>query len=239
MANSFIVSCATTCISLVLATLSGYAFARIRMPGGKALLFGILATQMFPGILLAIPLYILMRNLHLLDSLAGLVLVYTTFSLPFCVWMMRNDFVGVPRDLDDAAMVDGTSRLRALLTLVLPGWHGPDPEHPGPGDRARRGAHCRGACLMTTPPEIERGLAYIGAERMRQLEICGVQRHSWVEWIGILAEEFGEASVESNQLNWNHPRASLANLRTELVQTAAVAAAIVDHINAVLSPEGT
>jgi ABC-type glycerol-3-phosphate transport system permease component len=118
--NSIIVSGATTILSISVATLAGYAFARYRLWGGKALLFGILATQMFPAILLAIPLYVLLRNLNLLDSLAGLVLVYTTFALPFCIWMLRNYFITIPRDLDEAAMVDGASRFRALFTVVLP-----------------------------------------------------------------------------------------------------------------------
>lgn len=118
--NSLIVSIATTLISVTLATLSGYAFARINLPGGKAILFGILATQMFPAILLAIPLYILLSKLHLLNALAGLVLVYTTFALPFCVWMLRNYFLTIPRDLDDAALVDGATRLQALRTVLLP-----------------------------------------------------------------------------------------------------------------------
>lgn len=118
--NSIIVSGATTLLSVAVATLAGYAFARYRLWGGKALLFGILATQMFPAILLAIPLYVLLRKLELLDSLAGLVLVYTTFALPFCIWMLRNYFITIPRDLDEAAMVDGASRFRALFTVVLP-----------------------------------------------------------------------------------------------------------------------
>ncbi|MCA9880447.1 MAG: carbohydrate ABC transporter permease, partial [Thermomicrobiales bacterium] len=96
------------------------AFARFRLRGGKAILLGILATQMFPAILLAIPLYILIRNLGLLNSLVGLVLVYTTFALPFCVWMMRNYFLSIPRDLDESAMVDGATRLQALWSVVLP-----------------------------------------------------------------------------------------------------------------------
>lgn len=118
--NSIIVSFATTLLSVSFATLAGYAFARFRLPGGRGLLFTILATQMFPAILLAIPLYILLRNLHLLDSLAGLVLVYTTFALPFCVWMLRNYFITIPRDLDEAAVVDGATKLQALFTVVLP-----------------------------------------------------------------------------------------------------------------------
>jgi ABC-type glycerol-3-phosphate transport system permease component len=118
--NSIIVSLATTLISVTVATLAGYAFARYRLPFGRGLLFGILATQMFPAILLAIPLYVLLRNLNLLDSLAGLVLVYTTFALPFCIWMLRNYFITIPRDLDEAASVDGATRLQALRTVVLP-----------------------------------------------------------------------------------------------------------------------
>jgi ABC-type glycerol-3-phosphate transport system permease component len=118
--NSVVVALAVTFLSLVLATLSGYAFARFRLFGGKAILLGILATQMFPAILLAIPLYILIRNLGLLNSLVGLVLVYTTFALPFCVWMMRNYFLSIPKDLDESAMVDGATRLQALRSVVLP-----------------------------------------------------------------------------------------------------------------------
>ena len=120
MINSVAVALAVTFLSLLLATLSGYAFARFRLTGGKVILLGILATQMFPAILLAIPLYILIRNLGLLNSLAGLVLVYTTFALPFCVWMMRNYFLTVPKELDESAMVDGATRLQALRSVVLP-----------------------------------------------------------------------------------------------------------------------
>lgn len=118
--NSVVVALAVTLISLAIATLSGYAFARYRLRGGKAILLGILATQMFPAILLAIPLYILIRNLGLLNSLLGLILVYTSFALPFCVWMMRNYFLTIPRDLDESAMVDGATRMQALWSVVLP-----------------------------------------------------------------------------------------------------------------------
>jgi ABC-type glycerol-3-phosphate transport system permease component len=118
--NSIVVAVATTAISVAIATLAGYAFARYRLPGGRALLFGILATQMFPAILLAIPLYVLIRNLGLLNSLLGLILVYTTFALPFSVWMLRNYFLTIPRDLDDSALVDGASRLQALRMVILP-----------------------------------------------------------------------------------------------------------------------
>lgn len=118
--NSIIVSTVTTFLSVAVATLAGYAFARFRLPGGKALLFGILATQMFPAILLAIPLYVLLRQLGLLNSLLGLILVYTTFALPFCVWMLRNYFMSVPVELDEAARIDGANRIQALFGVILP-----------------------------------------------------------------------------------------------------------------------
>jgi ABC-type glycerol-3-phosphate transport system permease component len=118
--NTLIVTAATTLISVTFATLAGYSFARLRLRGGKPLLLGILATQMFPGILLAIPLYVLLQTLGLIDTLGGLVLVYTSFALPFGVWMMRNYFLTVPRELEDAALVDGCSRLGALWLVALP-----------------------------------------------------------------------------------------------------------------------
>lgn len=118
--NSVIIATATTLISVFLATMAGYAFARFALPGGKALLLGILATQMFPGILLAIPLYIVMRNLNLIDSRLSLVISYTSFALPFCIWMLRNYFLTVPRELDEAAMVDGCTQLSALWRVILP-----------------------------------------------------------------------------------------------------------------------
>lgn len=118
--NTSLVAAATTAISVTIAVLAGYSFARFRVPGGKALLLGILATQMFPAILLAIPLYQIMRTLGLIDELAGLVLVYTTFALPFSVWMLRNYFLTVPRELEEAAMVDGCTRMGALWGVVLP-----------------------------------------------------------------------------------------------------------------------
>lgn len=118
--NTLLVTTATTAISVAFATLAGYAFARFKLRAGKPLLLGILATQMFPGILLAIPLYVLLQTLGLIDTLNGLVLVYTSFALPFGVWMMRNYFLTVPRELEDAALVDGCSRLGALWRVALP-----------------------------------------------------------------------------------------------------------------------
>ncbi|MGE5675727.1 MAG: carbohydrate ABC transporter permease [Mycobacterium leprae] len=118
--NSVYVSGITTLIALALATLAGFGFARYRLPGGRAMLLLILFTQMFPAILLAIPFYVLMKQFHLLNTLAGLVLVYTTFALPLATWTMRNYFLTVPVELDEAAMVDGCTRVSALWRVILP-----------------------------------------------------------------------------------------------------------------------
>lgn len=118
--NSLAVALCTTLIALFLATLAGYGFSRFRLPGGRAMMLGILFTQMFPAILLLIPLYVLLRAYHLLNSLQGLVVAYGTFALPLCVWIMRNYLVSVPLELDEAAMVDGCSRLGALWRVIVP-----------------------------------------------------------------------------------------------------------------------
>jgi ABC-type glycerol-3-phosphate transport system permease component len=118
--NSLLIAVATTAISLVLAVLAGYGFARFRFVGNRALLLAVVSMQMFPAVLMAIPLYKIMRNLGLLDNRGGLVLVYVTFALPFCVWMLRNYFLGVPIEMEEAALIDGCGRFGALWRVVLP-----------------------------------------------------------------------------------------------------------------------
>lgn len=118
--NTIVVGFSTTLIAIGLAALSGYALSTFRLPGGKALLLAILATTMFPGILLLIPLYTVMRELGLIDTRVSLIIVYTSFALPFSVWMLRNYFLTIPRDLDEAALVDGCSRVGALWRVMLP-----------------------------------------------------------------------------------------------------------------------
>ncbi|MHB0885219.1 MAG: carbohydrate ABC transporter permease [Bacillota bacterium] len=118
--NSILVAGLTTLFSMALATLAGYGFARYRMPGGHTMLMTILFTQMFPTILLAVPFYVLMRQTHLLDTLGGLIIVYTTFALPLCTWTMRNYFLTVPVELDEAALVDGCTPVSALWRVIIP-----------------------------------------------------------------------------------------------------------------------
>ncbi len=118
--NSGIIAVATTAIALAVAILAGYGFARFRFAGSRPLLLIVVCAQMFPAVLLAIPLYKAMRVLGLLDSRAGLVLVYVTFALPFCIWMMRNYFLSMAVEIEEAALIDGCNRFTALWRVVLP-----------------------------------------------------------------------------------------------------------------------
>jgi multiple sugar transport system permease protein len=124
--NSLIVAVASTICALLIGTLAAYSLARFRLPAklDQKLALWILSTRMFPAIVTAMPLFLIMRDLRLVNTRLSLVIVYTAFNLPFVVWMMRGFFAEVPRDLEEAAMVDGDSRLGALcvvLPLVTPG----------------------------------------------------------------------------------------------------------------------
>jgi multiple sugar transport system permease protein len=120
MLNSLIVALATTVISLVVGCLGGYSFARLRFRFRRVSLFAFLAIYMLPPIALVIPLYLIMANLGLLDSKLGLIITYCSIVTPFCLWTMSNFFLSLPADLEDAARVDGCSRLGALIHVVLP-----------------------------------------------------------------------------------------------------------------------
>lgn len=120
--TSAIVAVVSTFFALVLGTLAAYALTRFRLPYdlSRRLSLWILSTRMFPAIVTAVPLFLMMRDLRLLNTKASLIIVYTAFNLPFVVWMMRGFFAEVPRDLEEAALVDGDSRLGALVRIVLP-----------------------------------------------------------------------------------------------------------------------
>jgi multiple sugar transport system permease protein len=120
--TSAIVSVGSTLCALVIGTLAAYALARFELPWrlNRHLSLWILSTRMFPAIVTAVPLFLMMRDLRLLNTHASLIIVYTAFNLPFVVWMMRGFFADLPRDLEEAALVDGDSRLGALVRVVLP-----------------------------------------------------------------------------------------------------------------------
>lgn len=118
--NTLIVVVVTIVGSLVVAVLGGYAFARMKFRGAKPLFVGILAILMVPHTSLLIPLYIWLDRIELGNSLLGVGLVMVMYQMPFSIFMMRNSFEGVPTELDEAALVDGCSRLGALVRVVLP-----------------------------------------------------------------------------------------------------------------------
>lgn len=120
LTNSVIVALLTTAFSMIIATLGGYGLSRFRFRGRGFLSYFILTTQVLPGSLLIIPLYVIMGNLQLLDTRIGLVAAYCTFSVPFCTWMMKGFFDTIPISLEEAARVDGVGRFRIFSTVVLP-----------------------------------------------------------------------------------------------------------------------
>lgn len=120
IANSAIVTLTTVVICTVTGTLASYAVARTRFVGRNKVLLFYLVVRMFPAVMIVIPLFITMRMVGLLDSRFGLALVYTSFLLPVFVWMMKGFFDAVPGELEEAARIDGASRLGAMVRVVLP-----------------------------------------------------------------------------------------------------------------------
>lgn len=118
--NSLVISISTTILSLAVGTLGAYSLARFRIFGDKHISFWILSTRMFPPIVLVIPFYIMATRSGLHDSKLLMVIVYTTFNLPFVVWIMRSFFEDLPFDLEKAAMVDGYTRWDAFWKVILP-----------------------------------------------------------------------------------------------------------------------
>lgn len=118
--NSVVVSVATASVGLVLSTTAAYAMSRWRFPGQERALNGFVLTQMFPAVVMAIPLYLLLDALSLLDSLGGLVLVYSTTSVPFSTWTLKGFFDTIPRELEEAALLDGATRFQTFFRIVLP-----------------------------------------------------------------------------------------------------------------------
>lgn len=122
--NSMIVSLGAAVVSVVFGLSMAYAFARMRFPGRQAGLFGLFLGSLLPPVALMTPLYVLLSQVGLRTTLFGLMLVYASFSMPFCVWNMRGAFQAIPKELEEAAFLDGASRwtvfLRVSLSLALP-----------------------------------------------------------------------------------------------------------------------
>ncbi|HSP05677.1 MAG TPA: ABC transporter permease subunit, partial [Acidobacteriota bacterium] len=119
--NSAIVATATTLLGVFLACTAGYAFSRFNFPGRRMGLMSFLVSQMFPGTLMLIPLYIiLVKWLGLGSTRTSLVLVYATTAIPFCVWMLKGYFDTIPKELEEAALMDGASPGTIFLRIILP-----------------------------------------------------------------------------------------------------------------------
>ncbi len=118
--NSAIVAGCTTVACLLVGSIGGYSLARLPVPGKRLFIGGALATQMVPGIILVIPVFLIMRGLGLTDTLLALVTVYTAFLMPYALWLLRNFFAEVPIQLEAAARMDGCTRVGALFRIVMP-----------------------------------------------------------------------------------------------------------------------
>lgn len=118
--NSVIIGFGATFLSVLLGTLAAYAFSRYRIPLKDDLLFFILSTRMMPPIAVAIPIFLMFRNLGLSDTHAGMILLYTAVNLSLAVWLLKGFIDEIPREYEEAALIDGYSRFQAFVKVVLP-----------------------------------------------------------------------------------------------------------------------
>ncbi|HEY6056994.1 MAG TPA: carbohydrate ABC transporter permease, partial [Candidatus Limnocylindrales bacterium] len=120
LVNSSIIATSVTAVAMVVGTLAAYAFARLRFRGRSWLILAFMATYMLPPIALLLPLYQIMSTLHLRDTPMALIIIYSSFVTPFVIWIMRGYIETISPELDDAARVDGCSRIGALWRVIVP-----------------------------------------------------------------------------------------------------------------------
>ena len=120
MVNSLIAAGGTALINVLLGSLAGYSLARIRFPAQTSLLLLYVGSRMVPGVALIVPLYLTIKTYGLLDNVAALIITYLTFTLPFTIWLLKNYFQSIPRDLEEAALVDGCTWSQMLVRVLLP-----------------------------------------------------------------------------------------------------------------------
>jgi multiple sugar transport system permease protein len=118
--NSLIVTLVSTALVLAFGTLAGYALGRLPMRGKFTLLVALLMISVFPAIALIAPLFLLMREVNWLNSYQALIVPYTAFNLPFAIWILRNYFLGIPKEMEETARIDGATPLRTVWTIILP-----------------------------------------------------------------------------------------------------------------------
>ncbi len=117
--HSLKISLGSTALAIPIAALGGYAFHRYKI-GGKPLQFAVLSTQMLPGIVLVLPLFALYTKLRLVDNTGGVIMAYLAFNLPFLVWMLMGFFASIPRSLEEAALIDGSTPIGAFFRIIFP-----------------------------------------------------------------------------------------------------------------------
>lgn len=120
LSNSLIIAISSTFLSIFFGVLTAYAFSRFKVPGEADLLFFILSTRMLPPIVVTIPIFLMYRALGLYDTHIGLILLYTAFNLSFAVWLLKGFIDEIPKEYEEAALVDGYTRLQAFRKIVLP-----------------------------------------------------------------------------------------------------------------------
>ncbi|ABV34357.1 MULTISPECIES: carbohydrate ABC transporter permease [Pseudothermotoga] len=118
--NSLMTTACTVVLCLCTTVPAGYAISRFSFVGKRQLVIWLLASQAFPGVLMAVGFTSLLKNLNLMNSLSGLVILYLSFTIPFCSWLLKGYFDQIPVSIEEAAMIDGCTRSRALLTIVIP-----------------------------------------------------------------------------------------------------------------------
>jgi multiple sugar transport system permease protein len=118
--NSLIVAVSSTILAVSMGTLTAYGFSRFRMPGEQDWLFFILSTRMLPPVVVAIPMFLMYRAVGLVDTHVGLIILYTAFNLSFSVWLMKGFIDEIPKEYEEAALVDGYTRMEAFFRIVLP-----------------------------------------------------------------------------------------------------------------------
>jgi multiple sugar transport system permease protein len=118
--NSFIVTLVSTLVIIILGTLTAYGFSRFKFKGSDDLLFWILSTRMLPPVVVVIPIFLMFRIMHLTDTRLGLILLYTCFNVSFAVWVLKGFIDEIPKEYEEAAMVDGYTRLQVFRRIVLP-----------------------------------------------------------------------------------------------------------------------
>ena len=118
--NSLVIGAATTAICLSIGTLAAYGATRFEFPGKRVFLIGALLSYAFPAIVLFVPIYMIINSLGLIDTLAGVVIAHTILTFPFALWMLRSFFIAIPREIDEAAWVDGASYFLTFVAIILP-----------------------------------------------------------------------------------------------------------------------